>query len=209
MPNLRCLTCAEAPMSRREVTRRIGNWVIYLGVLAGAEEIIGCAPDPLVTVGNGVGGSPTPTETPTPTESPTPTGTATATPTGTPDVCGCTASATGVNSGLKRTDLAANSVAYNSSKQVFLCHDSGGYYALSSVCPHQLCDMGTSGGGFSASNLGTGFYCSCHGSAFDANGAVTQSPANSPLKHYQVAFDASGNIWVDHTKQVGVTCRCT
>ena len=101
-------------------------------------------------------------------------------------------------------------MAYNSSKQLFLCHDSAGYYCLDALCTHEQCDMGTLSGGFSASNLGQGFSCvGCHGSKFDANGAVTHGPAFQPLPHYQVAVASNDHLWLDVSKTVGASCRCT
>ena len=198
----RTVTLDPELLSRREAVRRVGNWIIFTGVLGGAATVAaGCSPDPIMDV-NGVSSS----ETPTPTGSGS---TPTPTPTGTVDACGCNATPSGTNTNLTRTSIPSNGVAYNSAAQVFICHDSNGYYCIDSICTHAGCDMGTLGGGYTASNLGSGFYCSCHGSKFDANGAVTQGPAGQALKHYQVAFDGSGKIWADYNKTVSSSCRCT
>jgi Rieske Fe-S protein len=50
-----------------------------------------------------------------------------------------------------------------------------------------------SSGQVSASQI----FCSCHGSAFDGNGALVQGPANSPLDHFAVTIDAAGAITID------------
>ncbi len=59
------------------------------------------------------------------------------------------------------------------------------YNALSSICPHQGCQIT----GFDSGS--EKFICPCHGSTFDINGNVTQGPAGSPLTKYQTTI--SGN----------------
>jgi Rieske Fe-S protein len=122
--------------------------------------------------------------------------------------CGCDATPSGTDSGLMRSDLPDNSVAYNASAQLFVCHDAQGFYCMDSLCPHQGCDIGQQNGGFSPSDLAAGFFCGCHGSSFDANGHLTGGPAPNGLAHYQVAFDGAGAIWIDFNKRVSADCRC-
>ncbi|MCX6296088.1 MAG: Rieske (2Fe-2S) protein [Bacteroidetes bacterium] len=60
---------------------------------------------------------------------------------------------------------------------------AGGYIAVAQACPHQgvsVVYQPSSGG----------FYCSAHGSAFSASGAVTAGPAGTALKQY--TCDLSG-----------------
>ncbi|HVO29991.1 MAG TPA: hypothetical protein VMV18_04620, partial [bacterium] len=45
--------------------------------------------------------------------------------------CGVT---TGSNTGLKKTDIPVNGVAYHPQQAIFICHDSAGFYALDSLC---------------------------------------------------------------------------
>jgi Rieske Fe-S protein len=78
--------------------------------------------------------------------------------------------------------------------------DSGGLYAMSSLCTHAGCDMV---GGVSSN----GVFCNCHGSSFDANGNVTGGPARSALQHFALKVDSTGAITVDGTTQVGENVR--
>jgi Rieske Fe-S protein len=64
---------------------------------------------------------------------------------------------------------------------VAIGRDEKGLYALSTVCAHKGCDIRKHG------EIGpSGIECSCHGSKFDRNGAVTHGPAEHGLDHYRV-----------------------
>jgi Rieske Fe-S protein len=190
---------------RRAAIVRIGSWVIYTGAVGAAGMVTACGRTPLGLPFD-LGSTPTNTPTPTPSLTPTPT------PTGTPGLCGDCSSVSGVDSGLKTTDLALNSVAYNSGQKIFLCRDATGYYAMSSNCSHSGCDIGMpgSGGGvFSPTNLASGFDCNCHGSQFHADGTVKQGPAGSPLLHYRLSVNGTKQIFIDKTPPFNdVSCRC-
>jgi Rieske Fe-S protein len=98
--------------------------------------------------------------------------------------------------GLKAGDVPVNGVAWSPDASLFICHATDGFYAMDSVCTHRGCDIGERGG-FSASNLGFGFGCACHGSTFDANGNRTGGPAREGLLHHPLAIEPSGEILVD------------
>lgn len=74
--------------------------------------------------------------------------------------------------------------------QIFVVRDVGGIYAMSALCTHEMCIVDYA----PATN---DFGCPCHGSVFDINGAVTQSPANMPLPHYACSLDGNGDVIVD------------
>lgn len=82
-----------------------------------------------------------------------------------------------------------------------LARDSGGLYAMSSICTHQGCAVLASGAATAGLN------CPCHGSAFDQNGAVTHGPAPSPLEHYQVDLASNGAITIRGEITVASTTR--
>jgi cytochrome b6-f complex iron-sulfur subunit len=84
----------------------------------------------------------------------------------------------------------------------FIARDAGGLYALTATCTHQGCGLTAQGSGPTAS-LG----CHCHGSTFDRNGAVTGGPAPTPLAHFAVEIDASGNVTVHGGTQVDAATR--
>ena len=73
--------------------------------------------------------------------------------------------------------------------QALLGRDAGGIYAMSIACTHQGCVVGVVGSVGQQS-----LSCPCHGSAFDANGAVTRGPARTPLPHYQIELAADGGV---------------
>jgi len=79
-----------------------------------------------------------------------------------------------------------------------LGRDKDGLYAMTITCTHAGCDV---------TPQGTTLFCPCHSSVFDSNGGVLRGPAGSPLVHFAVHVDASGNITVDGTKQVGASVR--
>jgi Rieske Fe-S protein len=72
-----------------------------------------------------------------------------------------------------------------------LARDGAGLYAMSGVCPHAGCPVGTAG-----ASLAQGLVCHCHGSVFDGQGAVTRGPARTSLRHYPVEVDGSGAITI-------------
>jgi Rieske Fe-S protein len=80
--------------------------------------------------------------------------------------------------------------------------DSKGLYAMSTICTHQQCDMRSDG-----SVSSSGLDCYCHGSRFSITGAVEQGPARSPLRHFAVQVDASGDITVDASHVVSANTR--
>ena len=81
--------------------------------------------------------------------------------------------------------------------EVFVIRDSGGLYCVTAICPHQGCTVNGASSGFS---------CPCHGWTFDLNGKQT-GVARSPLAHYAICIDGSGNVTVDPNTQVSATQR--
>ena len=72
-------------------------------------------------------------------------------------------------------------------ENVFVFRDSEGIYAISGVCTHLGCSIGRSPEGFS---------CPCHGSQFDAQGAVVAGPAPRALPWLEVGRAADGQLIV-------------
>jgi Rieske Fe-S protein len=69
--------------------------------------------------------------------------------------------------------------------------DSGGLYAMSSICTHQGCGTNVIGGAAQPS-----LYCPCHGSVFNATGAVVRGPARRALQHYELDVSSSGSLTI-------------
>ena len=99
-------------------------------------------------------------------------------------------------------DLPAGTLQQVGSAPVFIARDSAGLYALTATCSHAGCDVEAQGSG-AAANL----FCPCHGSLFDHNGAVIHGPARSPLVHFAVEVDNSGNVTIHGGTQVDAATR--
>lgn len=100
--------------------------------------------------------------------------------------------------------LPVGSLQAVSGAPAIIGRDSGGVYAMTSTCTHEGCDM-ISQGSISAS----GIYCACHGSHFDVDGNRVSGPANSPLTHFEVTVDASGEITIHGGTTVDASTRTT
>ena len=83
---------------------------------------------------------------------------------------------------------------------MLVARDAAGLYAMTSVCPHEQCDV-------QFAPATHDFECPCHLSTFDFNGGLTMGPATTGLVHYAVALDASGNVVVDLQTNVPPTTR--
>lgn len=83
-----------------------------------------------------------------------------------------------------------------------IARDAKGLYAMTLICTHAACDISQRG------RVGpTDIACLCHGSQFDANGAVIHGPAQSPLQHYQVTVDKNGEITIHGDTPVSSDAR--
>jgi len=98
--------------------------------------------------------------------------------------------------------IAVGALSVVGSEPVMIGRDANGLYAMTITCTHQGCDVEPIGSGSSAR-----VQCPCHGSQFDRNGAVTHGPAGSPLVHFAVDVDATGNVTIHGGKQVAADVR--
>ncbi len=76
--------------------------------------------------------------------------------------------------------------------------DGQGVYAISTTCTHLGC---------ATARLGQGFQCPCHGSRFDARGAVTSGPAPRALPWLEVGRVADGQLVVYADREVPAGTR--
>ena len=106
----------------------------------------------------------------------------------------------GTTGDTKRTpgSFAMNTATYFATDRVFVCRDSGGLYALTSVCTHQGCDVAFATGQFT---------CPCHGSQYNFQGDVTRGPALNSLKHYPLCLTTGGNVAYNTAATVDATMR--
>lgn len=100
-----------------------------------------------------------------------------------------------------RASLGKNALKdYRKQGGFFLIADAGGIFAMTSICTHAGCTVHPEDG--------KGFGCPCHDSEYDLSGAVTQGPAKSPLKHFEVSEPSSGGpLAVDLSKVVAANVR--
>ena len=80
-------------------------------------------------------------------------------------------------------------------RNVLVVRGDRGIRAMSLVCTHLGCIAHREPEG--------GFICPCHGSRFDDEGRVTQGPAPSRLRFFEVTRAPSGELLVDRSKTVG------
>jgi Rieske Fe-S protein len=113
-------------------------------------------------------------------------------------VSGC--STTSFNTNRAATSFAVGTATFFSARRTFVCRDAGGLYTVTSICTHQGCDI-------DFVSQGSGFSCPCHGSRFNYVGAVTNGPAGSPLRHYEMCIAADGRLWFDTSRTVTSTVR--
>jgi cytochrome b6-f complex iron-sulfur subunit len=100
------------------------------------------------------------------------------------------------------SDLAVGSLNVVPGNALAIGRDAGGVYAMTLVCTHAQCDIATDG-----SVSAQGVVCGCHGSEFNANGAVLHGPAQAPLEHFAVTIDSTGEITVDASQTVDASAR--
>jgi Rieske Fe-S protein len=118
-------------------------------------------------------------------------------------VSGCSSSsAIGDVSAGNVSAVPVGTLAVVGSEPVCIARDAGGVYAMTLTCTHAGCDIGQ--GGTLTPSLIT---CPCHGSQFDGNGNVVRGPASSPLVHYAVSVDGSGDLTIHGGTEVTETTR--
>jgi len=100
------------------------------------------------------------------------------------------------------SDVAVGSIAAVDGMSVAIARDEGGLYAMTLICTHQDCDMQYDG-----TVTPDGLTCTCHGSEFDVNGAVTRGPAVTALEHYEVTVDSAGEITINADQVVDASTR--
>ena len=82
--------------------------------------------------------------------------------------------------------------------RAFVGRDARGLYAIVATCTHLGCLVRP---------RDSGFECPCHGSRFDADGAVSQGPAARPLARAGLTVGADGKIVLDLGETVDTDYR--
>jgi cytochrome b6-f complex iron-sulfur subunit len=84
--------------------------------------------------------------------------------------------------------FALNTATYFSAGDFFVVRDSGGLFALSSLCTHE---------GYGLVVKSGHFYCGRHGATFAFSGSVTNGPAFQPLQHFMMCMASNGHVAVE------------
>jgi len=100
------------------------------------------------------------------------------------------------------TDYPVGSLEPVGNQPVAVGRDAKGLYAMTLTCTHTGCNMAIDG-----DVMPTGVRCGCHGSVFDANGAVVRGPAQDDLVHFAVTVDMNGVVTVHGDHEVAATTR--
>jgi Rieske Fe-S protein len=105
-----------------------------------------------------------------------------------------------VNAGLASAIAVGGAKRFLSGgNDVWVCHDSKGYYALANYCTHAGCSVSL--------QSNQSFYCRCHGATFAFDGGQPTSPAYQPLDHLALCIDSTGTIVVDANTVVSSSTR--
>lgn len=86
-----------------------------------------------------------------------------------------------------RTVGGQRTIAVDAKRYLIIRTASDAFAALAAMCPHAGCMVS-----YAASSGEV--VCSCHGSTFALNGAVTNGPATLPLASYDTSFDEASEI---------------
>lgn len=94
-------------------------------------------------------------------------------------------------------EFPLGSLTFIPAAKAWLARDDGGFFALSAVCPHLGCTLGTDGAAFA---------CPCHGSRFNAAGTVAHGPAITNMRYLRVEV-ADGRVMVHPGETVSADIR--
>ncbi len=111
---------------------------------------------------------------------------------------GATCPATGATDVGPPSAFLLGKPVYNATGKYFVIRDSGGLYAITARCTHELVII---------NDDGMQFNCPRHGALFTYNGDVTKGPAFFPLVHYAMCTLANGNVGVLPSQTVPKTQR--
>jgi menaquinol-cytochrome c reductase iron-sulfur subunit len=96
------------------------------------------------------------------------------------------------------TAFPVGSATFLPDRRLYVFNEPDGLYAISAICTHLGCTVRRGGAGFE---------CPCHGSRFDANGAVIHGPAPNSLEWYALSLSPRSRLVVDLDMQVGPEFR--
>lgn len=84
--------------------------------------------------------------------------------------------------------------------------DAMGFFAFSTVCPHENCDVHFTAGVMATESADGALRCPCHSSRFTGDGSFVSGPANGPLRGVAVSV-VEGRVRVNTTMTVARTVR--
>jgi cytochrome b6-f complex iron-sulfur subunit len=98
-------------------------------------------------------------------------------------------------------DFSFGPPTFLADEKIFVFRDRAkGFAVASAVCTHLGCTVG-----YFQSDAR--FHCPCHGSVFDADGAVRHGPAPKPLEWFEVTQARDGQLSVDKDRAVPASYR--
>ena len=93
-----------------------------------------------------------------------------------------------VNAGASSQYLANGVYSRYRDLGFFIVRRGANLFALSATCTHRNCKLDA--------EADRTFYCSCHGSTFDADGKVTEGPARKNLPVLEISTNDKGELLV-------------
>ncbi|HEY4690341.1 MAG TPA: ubiquinol-cytochrome c reductase iron-sulfur subunit [Anaerolineae bacterium] len=88
--------------------------------------------------------------------------------------------------------------------RAFIGRDERGLFAVLATCTHLGCRVAIRDYNSQPNQI---FECPCHGSRFDASGAVLRGPAERPLARAALTLDAEGRVTLDLRQMVSADFR--
>jgi cytochrome b6-f complex iron-sulfur subunit len=101
---------------------------------------------------------------------------------------------------LKKPQDYPQGVSFDAARRLFLFRDQDQFHVVSGVCTHLGCTV-------QWRPDQRDFSCPCHGSHFDATGAVVSGPAPRALPCYRLSIAPDGALVVDSDSDVAADVR--
>lgn len=95
---------------------------------------------------------------------------------------------------------------FGAPNNLIVARDDMGLFAMTRICTHERCNVNSRENAAATTSTTGLLSCPCHGSRYNANGAVTTGPATRPLQHFFVGI-ANGRVLVNTGMVVDANAR--